>query len=251
MNLLDPGWCRRFGTGWSGRATWTGWAGRCGRSRWARNCTRCRRESNSRQNLWHPRGHSTGRCGWAAHFLCFTAHISGPVAGLQFMAVHQSTGTALLQSPTKHADIVLRAICGVWIVTELLWTVEVHRGRVTGPRVGTEGTWLGRSTAERGASRLCLYIFCGRDWEKRSISSTAFYSFGRRFSMMISFGILIPQREFHVYGQTTAHAAGGLEIYPEKMLPGNLISPVSSDTFGAAVNTKYSTRWISAAAANR
>lgn len=56
-----------------------------------------------------------------------TAHIPGPVARLQLVAVHQSAGATLQQRPAKDAHIILAAVRGMRIVAKLLGTIKVCR----------------------------------------------------------------------------------------------------------------------------
>lgn len=54
-----------------------------------------------------------------------TAHIPWPIAGLQLVAVHESTGAALDEGTAEDAHIVLTAVTRMWVVAELFWAIKV------------------------------------------------------------------------------------------------------------------------------
>lgn len=112
LDLLDVCWRRR--------SREPGWAWRLDGHWW---------ESDAARD-WNAWRHFSGGCGhWSHDFSHFTADISRPVAGLQLVAVHQSTRATLEQSASKNAHVVEAAVWRMGKVPELFGATEVWRRR--------------------------------------------------------------------------------------------------------------------------
>lgn len=94
----------------------------------------------------------------------FASDISGPIACLQFVAVHQATGAALEQRSAEYTHIVLGAVGGMGIVAELLGAVEfAGAGRVGRVLVGIRAERSGGCGATRlGENGFCVCVWDGR-----------------------------------------------------------------------------------------
>lgn len=137
------------------------------------NVSRCRRAR--RRLCWQRReadaardGHAwrhltSWRCNWSHDFSHLAANISRPVARLQLVTVHQSTGTALEQSSAEHAHVVEAAVGRMWKVAELLRAAKLRRrGRRRSLRVKAERAACRARSRALISFRLCTCEICGR-----------------------------------------------------------------------------------------